>query len=99
MDSKEIAIMNDFCRKTFSGCRVLLTAGIANHPDRESVINKVQEYYEFDSGNDPYGEHDFGSFHINGTHYYFKFDYYDDDYEGFQENGNRVLMIGRLDEY
>ncbi len=100
LDNKEkISAKNDLCRKTFRGCRVLLTAGIANHPDREIIIINVQSYSDFNSQNDPYEERDFGSFQVNGTRYYFKFDYYDDGCEEFKENGKRVLLIGKLDEY
>lgn len=98
---KDIARKNDLCRTTFMFCKVLLTRSVADSPDREDIITAVREFPEdqFTPNNDPYGEHDFGAFDVNGTKYFWKFDYYDSNYEGFQENGNRVLTIMRSDEY
>lgn len=96
-----IAEKNDLMRKTFVRCRVVMTPGVANlSPEYQSkVIEAVQKFDEFNQDNDPHQEHDFGKVVVNGTDYFFKFDYYDDKYEFFKEDGNRVLTIMRADEY
>ena len=51
------------------------------------------------TANDPYGEHDFGSFDYKGQKIFWKIDYYDLNYEYMSENPadptitNRVLTI------
>jgi len=96
-----IAEKNDLMRKTFMGCRVLLTEGVqALDPIHQSaVIEAVQKFKDFEPGNDPYGEHDFGKVTIGEANFFWKFDYYDDTYEFYQADGNRVLTIMRADEY
>jgi hypothetical protein len=37
----------------------------------------VKNYNSFTPGNDPHGEHDFGSFELDGEKVYWKIDYYD----------------------
>lgn len=96
---KEIAIKNDQFRLSLRGCKVLLTQGVAHSQFQDVIIRAVQSFTDFTKDNDPYGEHDFGSFDVHGTRYFFKFDYYDNDYRYFQEDGSRVLTIGRMDEY
>lgn len=98
ISNKEIAKINDQLRRSFS-CKVYLTRSVANSKFRDQIVQSVQSFDQFNKGNDPYGEHDFGSFEINGVKYFWKFDYYDDNYEYFKLNGNRVLTIGQLNEY
>lgn len=97
---KDIAYKNDLCRTTFLFCKVVLTRGVADSPDREDVITAVREFDEskFTPDNDPHGEHDFGAVEVNGTQYFWKFDYYDETYTVFKYL-NRVLTIMRADEY
>jgi len=97
--NRSVAQKNDLFRQTFIGCKVVMTEGVAHSSDRENVIGAVRSFAKFSEDNDPYQEHDFGSLEINGTIYFWKFDYYDDNYELYQEDGNRVLTIGRMDEY
>jgi len=96
---KEISLKNDYCRRTFSGCQVLMTRSVAGHEDRHLILQAVKEFNIFNNDNDPYKEHDFGSFSLNGQTYFWKFDYYDDEYKYFKENGNRVLTVGLMSEY
>lgn len=97
----KIAQKNDTCRITFLFCKVVMTEGVANGPNREEVITAVRSFTSnmFTPANDPHGEHDFGQVEVNGTKYFWKFDYYDASYQYFQEDGNRVLTIMRADEY
>lgn len=59
--SREISALNDLARKTFQGCRVVLTQGILALEGFEQfeVLNLVREFDTFTPENDPYGEHDF----------------------------------------
>lgn len=98
VSNKEIAKINDQLRTNLI-CKVYLTRSVAYSNHREQILNAVKEFNEFNRGNDPYGEHDFGSFELSGIKYFWKFDYYDNNYEFFQHNGNRVLTIGQLNEY
>ncbi|MGE4130136.1 MAG: DUF3768 domain-containing protein [Bdellovibrionales bacterium] len=99
MKNTSIAQKNDLLRKSFSGCRVMLTAGVADSEKQTQILDAVKSFHQFTEDNDPYGEHDFAFLEVNGEKFFFKFDYYDSNYEFFQEDGNRVLTIGRADEY
>ena len=59
----------------------MLTAGVrALHGQLQArVLTRVRTFAAFDSDNDPYGEHDFGSFAIDGETYFWKIDCYDPD--------------------
>lgn len=75
-----IAKLNDLLRTTFLTGRVFLTEGISNLPDgvRRDVITRVRTFDAFEPGNDPYGEHDFGSIdHPEAGRIFWKIDYYD----------------------
>ena len=98
--SKEtIAAKNDMCRRTFTGCRVMLTAGVEGDANFDKIIQAVKSFDTFTEDNDPHKERDFGKVTIDGEDYFWKVDYYDKDYNFFQEDGYRVLTIMRSDEY
>lgn len=101
MSITQISQKNDLMRKTFIGCRVLITRGVnaLDNKTKERVIEAVQNFNDFNENNDPYGEHDFGKVVVDDEEYFWKFDYYDDEYKYFKEDGNRVLTIMRVDEY
>ena len=77
--SKRIAALNDALRRTFGGGMVVHTPGIeALGPDRLSRLDEKLRIFEaFDADNDPHGEHDYGSFDVDGRRVCFKIDYYD----------------------
>lgn len=79
MDDRTTTIrsMNDMARSTFIGCRVMITQGVQALDDVEAVLERVRTFDAFDGDNDPYGEHDFGSFVHNGETIFWKIDYYD----------------------
>ena len=56
----DIAILNDKFRKSFVGGEVLLSAGISamSSEDKANIVSLVQNFNDFNEGNDPYGEHD-----------------------------------------
>ena len=96
-----IAEKNDLMRKTFMGCRVVMTQGVRVLDDtvQSEIVEMVQKFTNFNESNDPHQEHDFGSFDCHDIKFFWKFDYFDDKYEFFQEDGNRVLTIMKADEY
>jgi Protein of unknown function (DUF3768) len=77
--STRIRVLNDNFRATFIGGQVVMSAGVADLPFcvRAQVVLKVQNFADFNADNDPYGEHDFGSFELAGETFFWKIDYYD----------------------
>ena len=72
----------------------------------QGFLAKVRNFNNFTKANDPYGEHDFGSFDYNGEKIYWKIDYYyDKSNQYLSENPanpdvtNRVLTVMLADEY
>ena len=75
----DIKSLNDNFRKSFNGGKVLLTTGINAKRQEEvaEILNQVRCFNNFTKANDPYNEHDFGSFDYNGEKILWKIDYYD----------------------
>lgn len=102
-----IKTLNDKFRGSFSGGRVILSHGICFKPTNEKaeILNKVRRFNNFTTANDPYNEHDFGSFNHKGEKIYWKIDYYNKDYNGYSEDAsnpsitNRVMTIMLSHEY
>jgi len=71
--------LNDRFRQSGAGGRMLMTAGIAALPrdERLAIVAAVMAFDAFDPGDDPYGEHDFGSLRIGLNDAMFKIDTYD----------------------
>lgn len=105
--SARIREINDAFRTTFTGGRVMLSAGVAalDQAEKASVLEMVRTYADFDKGNDPHAEHDFASVELNGERYFAKIDYYTPDMDGGSEDPSdpaqttRVMTIMRADEY
>jgi hypothetical protein len=102
-----IRMLNDNFRSTFVGGQVVMTQGVNAPPldTKACVILAVQSFSNFTKDNNPHGEHDFGSFEIDGEFYFFKIDYYALDMDGGSEDSadpnvtTRMLTIMRADEY
>ena len=90
------------------------TASIANvtlgfqalpDADRFTALAAIVSYSQFESENDPYGEHDFGAVEVEGEKVFWKIDYYSPDLtEGSEDPANegvthRVLTIMLPSEY
>ena len=60
---------------------VRMTPGIEfmDHVDYLLTLRAVKDFNEFEEGDDPYGEHDFGMVMVNGNKVFWKIDYYDSD--------------------
>jgi hypothetical protein len=102
-----IALLNDAFRRTFSGGRVTMTAGVAELPDmvKAEALCKVAAFNDFKPDNDPHGEHDFGSFELVSRKFFWKIDYYDARCEFGSEDPadpaktTRVLTLMLAGEY
>jgi len=98
----KIAAINDEFRRNMSGCMV--TKGVAKFaPFMNEIFVMVREYTDFSEDNDPYGEHDFGSFVKFATKFFWKIDYYDENLEGYcdplSDACRRQLTIMTAEEY
>src|SRR5690349_288541 len=74
-----IRALNDALRQTFIGGRVLVTLGIRalSLEVNAAILDGVRTFSAFTGDNDPYGEHDFGSFTVAEQQIFWKIDYYD----------------------
>lgn len=71
--------LNDLARSAMSFRFIYVTVGIRSlgvEAAADSLI-EVRKFDAFSPDNDPYGEHDFGSFTLRGQLIFFKIDYYD----------------------
>ncbi|KPF92517.1 hypothetical protein IP81_06510 [Novosphingobium sp. AAP83] len=104
-NSAAIARLNDAARTTLSDCRVVMTQGVADLGNVGEVFEKVCSYTDFNERNDPYGEHDFGSFEFAGQLVFWKFDYFDVDLLMHSPDASdpavtcRVLTVMLAEEY
>jgi hypothetical protein len=102
-DHKKVRALNDAFRQSMSGGKVVTTASLSNHPQLGTILDRVRNYTDFTEDNDPYGEHDFGSFMISGERIFWKIDYYDKSMsQGLDPSDPavvRVLTIMRASEY
>lgn len=99
----KIAALNDAARS--NAANYMATRGIMSLD--EIVISEifvaVQDFSKFTEDNDPYGEHDFGSFKVAGNKVFWKIDYYTKDLSGGCDPLNpecrRVVTIMLAEEY
>jgi hypothetical protein len=106
-DTDRIRELNDLSRQSFTGCRVVITCGIAELDEAAvyQILAKVRSYDAFSPDNDPYCEHDFGSFHWGEVQVFWKWDYYDLDYSMHSADPAddtvtaRVLTVMLAEEY
>jgi hypothetical protein len=106
-ETDKIRALNDRARQSFTGCRVLITRGIAALGEDivAEILAKVRSYDSFTADNDPYGEHDFGSFHCSEVQVFWKWDYYGLDLQIHSPDPAdetvtaRVLTVMLADEY
>ena len=71
--------LNDDLRKYLIGGGAVITPGIAALGQKavERIVQTVAVFDDFCHANDPYEEHDFGSFEAEGETIFFKIDYFD----------------------
>jgi hypothetical protein len=89
--------------------RCCMTAGVAalGRQAQAEILQRVRQFSDFEPGNDPYGEHDFGAISAaDGERILWKIDYYADDAMEFgaedpadPDRSFRVLTIMLAAEY
>jgi hypothetical protein len=96
-----IASANDEFRR--AGWGFMLTVGVQGLEDVVGLVEQVRSFSVFTEENDPYGEHDFGSFTWYGEKVYWKIDYYDQTLSGgmspLSPDCRRILTIMLASEY
>lgn len=80
--AKAIASLNDAARRAGPTSQLadwVMTRTVADllPVTKMKVMLNVMGYSAFTEDNDPHGEHDFGSFDIDGDKFFWKIDYYD----------------------
>ena len=77
--TKAIRALNDELRQNFSTGTAVMTPGIAGLGAEAvaRIVKTIAVYDDFCHANDPYEEHDFGSFEVDGHTIFFKIDYFD----------------------
>jgi hypothetical protein len=99
--ASQIAKKNDVFRK--GGFGVMVTPGARESGYLQELLRAVREFNAFTEDNDPYGEHDFGSFERAGEKYFWKIDYYDSTLKygelPLSPKCRRVLTIMLASEY
>jgi hypothetical protein len=106
MDPKtgRIRALNDELRQHLIGGLAVITPGVAAlGPEAvERIVKTIAVFDDFCHENDPYEEHDFGSFDVDGHTMIFKIDLYEEP-DVKDSNGepvvNRVLTIMLAEEY
>ena len=90
-----ITELNDAFRRTFTGGKVMMTAGVAalNSVSQLAVLAKVKGFDNFTKDDDPHGEHDFGSFELEGEKVFWKVDLYE---EPSVKSKNREPVVTRV---
>jgi hypothetical protein len=94
-------------RTTFVGGLILITPAVEalTISQRADLLARIRSFDAFPTGDDPYGEHDFGAIDVDGGKFFFKIDYYDLSMEGGSPDPadssctSRVMTIMRADEY
>jgi hypothetical protein len=109
MTSKTEAIraLNDKLRQDLTTGTALITAGVAalGAEAVARIVKTIAVYDDFCYANDPYEEHDFGSFEVDGRTIFFKIDYYDRSRSHHSPNPSdssvteRVITIMFAEEY
>lgn len=100
MCKAEIARRNDECRARIPFILkpnlFVQTRGIADlsPQDQLGIWQEIRQFNTFNADNDPWGEHDFGSFDFKGQKIFWKID----DYNG-TDNLELVLTIMLAEEY
>jgi len=100
----DIKMINDTIRQMLPNVkpphRIVVTSAVAALKDEQikGILLAVKSFNDFDSGNAPYGEHDFGRVLVESQVYFWKFDYYDESGH-YREDGDRVLTIMSASEH
>jgi hypothetical protein len=89
------------------GCSWFVSAGVAalGSGFLAAAVDATCNFADFTADNDPYGEHDFGAFEMDGQRVFWKIDYYDQTITAGSPDAadpsltKRVLTIMLASEY
>ncbi|HEV2593799.1 MAG TPA: DUF3768 domain-containing protein [Sphingomicrobium sp.] len=103
----KLRALNDELRNNLTVGHAFITPGVtALGPEAVSrIVQTIAVYDAFCEANDPYGEHDFGSFEAEGETIFFKIDYYDQAMEFHSpdpadpEVTHRLITVMLAEEY
>ena len=95
------------CARTLATGTAVMTAGVAalGAEAVARIVKTIAVYDDFCHANDPYEEHDFGSFEVDGHTIFFKIDYFDKVLAGHSPDPTdpsvteRVITIMLAEEY
>jgi len=62
-ETEKIRQLNDLLRTTLRGGRIAITPGVMALGDLPTILKQLREFSDFNEGNDPHKERDFGAFH------------------------------------
>ena len=70
--TERIRALNDQFRKQLTDGQAVITAGIAalGPTAVQRIVETVKTFDDFCHANDPYEEHDFGAFEVEGDHFH-----------------------------
>lgn len=101
LQAANVAVLNDRFRKL--GFGIVLTQGVQVLNNLEGLLGKIRMFNDFNEGNDPYGEHDFGSLKWEGEKIFWKIDYYDQNLEfgldPLNPDCKRTMTVMLAEEY
>jgi hypothetical protein len=105
--TERIRALNDELRKNLTRGFAVITPGVAALGEEAvaPVFKTIAVFDDFCHANDPYCEHDFGAFELDGAKLFFKIDYYDTDLTFHSPDPcdpsvtKRVITIMLADEY
>ena len=109
MDTKtaRIRALNDQLRQNFADGIAVMTPGVAalGAEAVKRIVKTIAVFDDFCHANDPYEEHDFGSFEADGHMIFFKIDYFDQGMSMHSPDAadptvtQRVITIMLAEEY
>lgn len=106
--AERIGQLNDELRRNGVGGQIVITRGVQElaATNVAELLKAIASFDQFEPGNDPYGERDFGMFDFQGHELMWKIDYYSDaDFRfGSADPSNpdlthRVLTVMLAEEY
>jgi len=106
-NTQRIRELNDDLRQHLTGGVAVITPGVAalGHAAVNRIVKTIAVFDDFCHANDPYEEHDFGSFEAEGHTIFFKIDYFDRNLKYLSPDPTdpvvtvRVITVMLADEY
>ena len=105
--TQRIRALNDQLRQNLATGVAVMTPGIAalGQEAADRIIKSIAVFDDFCHANDPYEEHDFGSFDVDGRTMIFKIEYFDSSLTHHSPDPSdpsvteRVITIMLAEEY